>query len=89
MQCSKNIDPRTATHDSVGLFQLTEQDATIARILIAVSSVRAYVTVASNIRDEEIPGQYCNDRMRLNLEDALATCDWLHEYLEEVQVISQ
>lgn len=82
--CLRYTDPRYATQDSVGSFQLNDDDVHAARIVMGADYVRGYVGIAQKIHAEEESGQYRDDRAIMNLEDAFKAIQWLENNVPPV-----
>jgi hypothetical protein len=85
--CTRYIDPKEATLESLGGFQFSDNDADTARIVMGTDYVRRYAAIAQIIHTGEEAGAYRNDRVMMNLQDAFRACTWLEEHLPEAVAI--
>ncbi len=81
--CTRYTDPKRASLDSSGTFQLTDDDADTARIVMGADYVRRYAAIAQLIHTEEEEGSYRDDRTMMNLQDAFRACAWLEDNLPQ------
>jgi hypothetical protein len=84
--CLRYIDPKLATYDSNGGFQLNDEDKWAARIAMGAGYIRTYVEIARIISQEDGDASYRRSRVMMNLDDAMYACEWMERTLPPLQI---